>query len=360
MITVAVEPREVRILPRGNFLDLSGEVVTPATPHFLPQMQSKDRRLNRLDLAEWLVSRDNPLTARTVVNRYWKMFYGTGLSKVLDDLGARGEGPTHPDLLDWLAAEFMDSGWDLKHMVRLMVTSSTYRQSSLATPELRSVDPYNRLYARQSVYRFPAEFVRDNALVASGLFSDKIGGPSVFPYQPDGYYVDTNTFAEPARWLTSPGEDQYRRGLYTFWKRSFLHPSMLAFDAPTREECTAERVVSNTPLQALALLNDPSYVEASRAFAERILREGGATAPERITFAYRHALGRAPATPEIEALVALCGKHTAEYRQDLEAARKAVAVGQAPVPDDIDAAELAAWTSVARVILNLHETITRT
>lgn len=360
MITVAVEPREIRILPRGNFLDPTGEIVAAATPHFLPQMQASERRLNRLDLAQWLVSRDNPLTARTVMNRYWKMFFGTGLSKVLDDLGARGEWPTHPELLDWLAAEFMDSGWDLKHMVRLMVTSAAYRQSSDVTPELRSLDPYNRLYARQATYRFPAEFVRDNALVVSGLFSSKIGGPSVFPYQPDGYYVDTNTFAEPARWLTSAGADQYRRGLYTFWKRSFLHPSMLAFDAPTREECTAERVVSNTPLQALALLNDPSYVEAARVFAEKIVREGGATASERISFAYRRALGRAPLPGEIESLAALCEKHMAEYQQDRDAAQTAVAVGQAPTLSDLNPAELAAWTSVARVILNLHETITRT
>lgn len=360
LVTHSVAPREVKILPRGNFLDTSGEVVQPATPHFLPQVQTAGRRATRLDLAQWLVSRDNPLTARTTVNRFWEMFYGTGLSKVLDDLGARGEWPVNPDALDWLAAEFMDSGWDVKHIVRLMVTSATYRQTSRATPELNAVDPYNRLYARQSTYRLAAEEVRDSSLRIAGLLSSKIGGRNVFPYQPEGYYADCNTFSEPATWPASKGEDQYRRGLYTFWKRTFLHPSMLAFDAPTREECTAERVVSNTPLQALALLNDPSYVEASRVFAEHILQEGGPTAESRIQYAYRRALSRIPSPEEISVLTGLCKKHYDEFAKDTDAAKKAIEVGQAPVPAGLDPVALAAWTSVARVILNLHEVITRT
>jgi hypothetical protein len=360
LVSNAVAPREVKILPRGNFLDASGEVVQPATPHFLPQLQITDRRPTRLDLAQWLVSRENPVTARSTVNRFWQMFYGTGLSKVLDDLGARGEWPVNPDALDWLAAEFMDSGWDVKHVLRLMVTSAAYRQSSHASPELFAVDPFNRLYARQSTYRLAAEEVRDNALRISGLLSSKIGGRNVFPYQPDGYYSDCNTFSEPASWFTSAGEDQYRRGLYTFWKRTFLHPSMLAFDAPTREECTAERVASNTPLQALALLNDPTYVEASRVFAEHILKESGTTAESRIQYAYRRALSRMPSADEASVLLALCKKHFDEFSADPESAMKAITVGQAPVPADINPAELAAWTSVARTILNLHETITRT
>ncbi|NUM55623.1 MAG: DUF1553 domain-containing protein [Candidatus Hydrogenedentes bacterium] len=360
LVANAAAPREVKILPRGNFLDTTGEVVQPATPHFLPQMQIADRRATRLDLAQWLVARENPVTARTTVNRFWKMYFGVGLSKVLDDLGARGEWPVNADALDWLAAEFMDSGWDVKHIVRLMVTSAAYRQSSRATPELNAVDPFNRLAARQSSYRLAAEEVRDTTLRISGLLSGKIGGRTVFPYQPEGYYADCNTFSEPARWFTSGGEDQYRRGLYTFWKRSFLHPSMLAFDAPTREECTAERVISNTPLQALALLNDPSYVEASRVFAEHILEEGGATPESRIQYAYSRALSRSASADEVTVLAALCRKHYEEFAKDKESATKAISVGQAPVPKEIDSAELAAWTSVARAILNLHETITRT
>ena len=359
LVSHAVAPRETKILPRGNFLDTSGETVQPATPHFLPQFQVADRRATRLDLAQWLVSRENPLTARTTVNRFWQMFYGTGLSKVLDDLGERGEWPVNADLLDWLSAEFMDSSWDVKHIVRVLVTSEAYRESSVATPELVAADPYNRLCARQSTFRMAAEEVRDSALLIAGLLSDKIGGRNVFPYQPDGYYADCNTFSEPARWDTSKGEDQYRRGLYTFWKRTFLQPSLLAFDAPTREECTAERVISNTPLQSLALLNDPSYVEASRVFAQHILKDGGATTESRIQYAYRRALSRAATGDEVTLLTALCAKHFDEFTKDPEAAKKAVSVGQSPLPENANVAELAAWTSVARVILNLHETITR-
>ncbi|MCC6793724.1 MAG: DUF1553 domain-containing protein [Candidatus Hydrogenedentes bacterium] len=360
LVANSISPREVKILPRGNFLDTSGDVVQPATPHYLPQLQITDRRANRLDLAQWLVSRENPVTARTTVNRFWEMYFGSGLSKVLDDLGARGEWPVNADTLDWLSAEFMDSGWDVKHIVRLMVTSATYRQSSSVTTDLNATDPFNRLYARQSTYRLAAEEVRDSALRIAGLLSPKLGGRTVFPYQPDGYYADCNTFSEPARWLTSPGEDQYRRGLYTFWKRSFLHPSMLAFDAPTREECTAERVISNTPLQALALLNDPSYVEASRVFAEHIMKDGGATPESRIQFAFRRALSRNASADEIAVLTALCKKHYDEFSKEPDMAKQAISVGQAPVPAEVNVAELAAWTSVARTILNLHETITRT
>ncbi|HVV98809.1 MAG TPA: PSD1 and planctomycete cytochrome C domain-containing protein, partial [Planctomycetaceae bacterium] len=263
--------RTVRILPRGNWLDETGDVVQPALPHYLPHPEVDGRELNRLDLARWLVSRENPLTARTVMNRLWKQFFGMGLSKVLDDLGAQGEPPPKAALLDWLACEFTDSGWDVKHMVRLIVTSETYRQVSTATPELLAADPYNREHARQSAYRLDAELVRDYALSVSGLLSPKIGGPSVKPYQPDGYWENLNF---PTRdYVTDKGEAQHRRGLYTWWQRTFLHPSLLAFDAPSREECCAERNRSNIPQQALVLLNDPTYVEASRALAARILTE---------------------------------------------------------------------------------------
>ena len=259
-------------------MDETGEVVKPALPHYLPRPEVTGRELTRLDLARWLVSRDNPLTARTVMNRLWKQFFGTGLSKQLDDLGAQGEPPSNPALLDWLACEFMDSGWDMKHMVRTIVTSKTYRQTSVATPELLAADPLNRELARQSAYRVDAELVRDNALAVSGLLVPKIGGPSVKPYQPDGYWENLNF--PPRQYVADKGDAQYRRGLYTWWQRSFLHPSLLAFDAPSREECSAERNRSNIPQQALVLLNDPTYVEAARAFAARLLRESSGQ-PER-------------------------------------------------------------------------------
>jgi len=359
LITHSVEPRAIHILPRGNFLDESGDIVEPNTPASLPPLGVEGRHATRLDLAKWLVSPENPLTARVTVNRLWEQFFGMGISKVLDDVGSRGEWPTHPDLLDWLASEFVNSGWDMKHMVRLMVTSSTYKQASAGSPELRAKDPYNRLLARQSQVRLKAELVRDNALAISGLLSERIGGRSVYPYQPDGYWDNCNTFRGPLIYSADEGPDQYRRGLYTYWKRSFLHPSLLAFDAPTREECTAERTVSNTPMQALVLLNDPSYVEAARVFAGHILKEGGDTPEAKIDYAYQRALCRKPTDAERAILLELCGKHMAEYASDPESAKKLLATGFAPQPEDVDPATLAAWTSVARTILNLHETITR-
>jgi len=360
LVSVSMDkPRTVRILPRGNWMVETGEVVQPALPAYLSGSFKKpeDRGLNRLDLAEWLVSRDNPLTARVFVNRLWKQFFGAGLSKVLDDFGAQGEPPVNPELLDWLTCEFMDSGWDVKHMVRLMVGSQTYRQVSTASKELQARDPYNRDLARQSRWRLDAELVRDNALAISGLLLPKIGGPSARPYQPDGYWENLNF---PVRsYDASKGADQYRRGLYTWWQRSFVHPSMLAFDAPTREECAADRNRSNIPQQALVLLNDPSYVEAARAFAVRILRECDGDATARIAWAWRQALSRAPRADELEMIRALIEKHLAEYRKDLEASEALLKVGLAPAPKGIADSELAAWTSIARVILNLHETITR-
>ncbi len=349
--------RTVRILPRGNWMDESGEVMRPALPHFLPQPKVEGRELTRLDLAQWLVARDNPLTARTVMNRLWKQFFGTGLSKVLDDLGAQGEPPANPALLDWLACEFVDSGWDMKHMVRTIVTSATYRQRSTATPELLAIDPYNRQLARQSAFRMDAELVRDNALAVAGLLVPKIGGPSVKPYQPDDYWENLNF---PRRdYNSDKGESQYRRGLYTWWQRSFLHPSLLAFDAPSREECAAERNRSNIPQQALVLLNDPTYVEAARVFASHILSECKGTAEERITWAWRRALQREPRDLETSMMRELLDQHLQIYRGDAKAAEELLKIGFAPVPTDVSPALLAAWTHVARVLLNLHETITR-
>lgn len=353
------KPRTVRVLPRGNWLIETGEIMEPAIPaQFRPASRAvSDRRLNRLDLADWLVSPENPLTARVVVNRFWRQFFGTGLSKVLDDFGAQGEPPRHPELLDWLAAEFRDSGWDVKHLVRLMVTSRTYRQSSNASRELLARDPENRDLARQGRWRIEAEMVRDSALQVSGLLVPRIGGPSVRPYQPDGYWENLNF---PQRgYDASSGGDQYRRGLYTWWQRSYVHPSMLAFDAATREECAAERNRSNIPQQALVLLNDPSYVEAARSFAARILREGSGDDTSRLTWAWRQALARAPLDSELSALRRLLETQRTAFAKDPEAASQFTQTGKAPTPAGLDPVQWAAWTDVARALLNLHETITR-
>jgi hypothetical protein len=335
----------------------SGEVVKAALPSYLPKPKIEGRDLTRLDLAQWLVSKENPLTARNVMNRLWKQFFGTGLSKVLDDLGAQGEPPVNPALLDWLACEFMDSGWDMQHMIRLIVTSHTYQQVSTSTKELTAADPYNRECARQSAFRLDAELVRDNALAISGLLVPKIGGPSVKPYQPAKYWENLNF---PTReWQNDSGESLYRRGMYTWWQRSFTHPAMLAFDAPSREECTAERNRSNIPQQALVLLNDPSYVEAARAFAARILNECQGDAAKRITWAFEQALQRQPTADEMKTLSALFAKHLTDYQTDTVAAEALLQTGTAPVAATLNKPELAAWTHIARVLLNLHETVTR-
>jgi hypothetical protein len=368
-------PRTVRILPRGNWLDESGPVVEPALPAYLvddaiaaarsdrlhPVSTASDPpgegRLTRLDLARWIVSREHPLTARVFVNRLWKQFFGIGISRTVDDFGVQGEWPVHPELLDWLACEFMDSGWDVKHVVRTIVVSRTYRQVSTASRELQARDPENRLLARQSRWRLEAELVRDNALAVSGLLVPRIGGPSAQPYQPEGYWENLNF--PPRTYEPSRGEEQYRRGLYTWCQRTFPHPSLLAFDAPSREECAADRSRSNIPQQALVLLNDPTYVEAARAFAARILTSGGPDDHSRLTWAWRQALQRDPQDDERQIVLAVLEKHRREYAAEPDAARQVLQVGFAPVPQELDAIELAAWTSVARVILNLHETITR-
>ncbi|MBW3598845.1 MAG: DUF1549 and DUF1553 domain-containing protein, partial [Planctomycetes bacterium] len=357
LISVSVPPREIRILPRGNWLDDSGPVVQPAAPEVLGRIETEKQRATRLDLAEWLVQPDHPLTSRVFVNRVWALMFGRGLVTTLDDFGAQGDWPSHPELLDWLAVEFAESGWDVKELVKLIAMSHTYRQSSAASPELRERDPANRFLARQGRFRLPAEVVRDNALAASDLLVRKIGGPSVKPYQPKGYWKHLNF---PTReWQNDEGEALYRRGLYTFWCRTFLHPSMLAFDAPTREECTVSRNQSNTPQQALVLLNDPIYVEASRVLAARVLREGGDAPESRLAFAFREALQREPRPEEAEVLLPLYERHLAHYQSESADVKKLLDVGEYSTPADLPAAELAAWTSVARVILNLHEMIMR-
>ncbi len=351
-------PRTVRVLPRGNWQDDSGDVVQPALPASLARGATTDpkARLTRLDLAKWIAAKDNPLTARVFVNRLWEQFFGIGLSKNLDDLGSQGEPPVHPALLDWLAVEFMDSGWDVKHLVRTIVQSQTYRQTSRASQAALARDPENRDLARQSRWRLEAEQVRDSALAISGLLVPTIGGPSVHPYQPAGYWENLNF---PTRsWPTDTGNKQYRRGLYTWWQRTFPHPSMTAFDAPSREECAADRSRSNIPQQALVLLNDPTYVEAARVFAARILRE--ATEPaKRIPHAFRLALQREPTPTELKLLTDLLAETHKTYQADRKAAEALLKVGQAPMPAGLDPVELAAFTSVTRALLNLHETITR-
>jgi len=297
------------------------------------------------------------VVARVFVNRLWKLFFGQGIVKPLDDFGSQGAWPTHPDLLDRLAIEFRESGWDVKHIVKLMVLSETYRQTSKASEKLKQADPYNQWLARQGRFRLDAEMVRDNALAVSGVLVHKVGGRSVKPYQPAGYWAHLNF---PTReWQKDSGEELYRRGVYTYWCRTFLHPSMVAFDAPSREECVVERPRSNTPQQALVLLNDPVYVESARVLAERIVRHGGKDADARLQFAFRQVLQRQPQPAELKLLQGLVAEHLEQYRKDKASAAELMKIGDFPAPKDLDVSELAAWTSIARVLLNLHETITR-
>lgn len=358
MISVSKEPRKMRILPRGNWLDDSGEIVEPAVPEFLGVIQNRsENRATRLDLANWLTDAENGnglLTARVFANRFWYLFFGRGLSSSLDDFGGQGAPPDHPELLDRLALEFVSSGWNVKHLLKLIVMSRTYQQSSAWTDKLLSKDPENRWLARQTAMRLPAEMIRDNALHVSGLLVRDVGGPSVRPYQPVGYYRHLNF---PTR-TYSHDEDsrQWRRGLYVHWQRQFLHPMLKAFDAPSREECTAQRSQSNTPLAALTLLNDPTFVEAAQAFAVRIIRESpSSAAADRIDFAMLSALNRKPDDKEIRLVSELLRSAT----ENAQPSSEPRSVGLRVLPDDIDPAELAAWTLVARVILNLDELITR-
>ena len=359
LVTTAGPPRTVRVLPRGNWLDTSGPVVAPNVPGFLPPLPAKadpKARSTRLDLARWTVAPDNPLTPRVLANRLWKLFFGRGISRSLEESGTQGEPPTHPELLDWLASDVRD-GWDVKKLVRLLVTSSAYRQSSAETPALRERDPANHLYARQGRYRLDAEFVRDNALAVSGLLALAVGGPSVKPYQPAGYWAALNF---PVReWQNDAGEKLYRRGLYTHWQRTFPHPAMLAFDAPSREECTCERPRSNIPQQALVLLNDPEFVEAARVLAAKAIVADGRDDAARAGWMFERATGRRPTSDETKVLLDLLAKHRTEFAADSDGAKKLLAVGAGAAPTDVPPAELAAWASVARVVLNLHETMTR-
>lgn len=351
----AEKKRETRILTKGNFL-VPGEKVEPGVPASLPAMPA-GAPVNRLGLAMWIVDKDNPLTARVAVNRFWAQIFGTGLVETEEDFGTQGDLPTHPELLDWLANEYVRSGWDTKALLRLIVTSATYRESSKVTPESIARDPRNRLLARAPRFRLEAEIVRDQALALSGLLSRKMNGPSVYPAQPDGLWQAA--FNGERTWATSKGEDRHRRALYTFWRRTVPYPSMATFDAPSREICAIRRVRTNTPLQAFVTLNDPVYVEAAQALARRIVKEGGNTPSERVRFALQLCLARPAAPAQVERLNTLYESELARYRADGPAALALATEPLGPLPAGMDAAELAAWTTVANVLLNLDGVLTK-
>jgi hypothetical protein len=347
-------PRPAHVLIRGAY-DKPGERVAPGVPACLPPLDA-GARPNRLALARWLVDPANPLTARVAVNRLWQMLFGVGFVKTSEDFGVQGERPSHPELLDWLAREFVESGWDVKALLRTIVTSATYRQSSRGSPELHRLDPENRLLARGPRFRLPAEMIRDQALAASGLLVERIGGPSVRPYQPAGLWKELTGTED---YQPDTGADLYRRSLYTFWKRTVAPPSMVTFDAAGRETCSVREVRTNTPLQALNLLNDVTFVEAARVLAERVLAEAGPRAESRLTAAMRLVLARPPSPRERTILLDGLRVYQARYAHDREAARHLITTGAAPPSEAVDPRELAAYTALGNLILNLDETITK-
>ncbi len=349
------KPRETFIHIRGNHKN-PGEKVSAGTPaKFQTLVVSGRRDGNRLDLARWLVSPENPLVGRVTMNRIWARCFGKGIVETSEDFGIQGELPTHPELLDYLAVALVEHNWSLKEMQKLIVTSATYRQSSTATNALLERDPFNRLYARGPRLRLEAETVRDNALAISGLLNPKIGGPSVFPYQPEGVWAIPYS---GEKWTLSDKGDQYRRGLYTYWRRSAPYATFMAFDAPSREIVCERRPRSNTPLQALATLNDKAFVECANALARRMLSETGGDARARVEQGFRLCVSRKPTEVETQALLDLYGKTLEQYRKDAAGANK-LALVLGPLKMGMDIAELAAWTVVANVMLNLDETITK-
>jgi len=359
----ASQPRETFILDRGQY-DAPTTKVRPGVPEVLPSLETEGPGATRLDLAAWMTRPDHPLTARVAVNRIWQIFFGTGIVATTADFGSQGEWPSHPELLDWLAVDFVESGWDQKALIRKIVSSATYRQSSSATAEHLEGDPNNRLLARGPRFRLAAEFVRDQALAVSGLLVPRIGGPSVQPYQPPGLWKEVSHFGStPATkqvFVQDRGEKLYRRSLYTIVKRTSPHPSMAAFDAPNREMCITRRGVTNTPLQALVTLNDPQFAEAARVFAARLLGESeGQNDAERIDLAFRKVTGRPPRQSERSAIASFLSLERERFEGDRAAAERVIAVGEWPVDSRFDAAELASWTQVSRLLFNLSETLTR-
>ncbi len=353
------KPRDTFVLIRGDF-QKHGDKVTPAVPRSLPPLP-KGVKADRLGLAQWLVAPNHPLTSRVTVNRFWAQFFGTGIVKTSQDFGSQGEWPSHPELLDWLATEFIARRWDVKAFQKMIVMSATYRQSARVTPELLRHDPYNRLLARGPRYRLSAEMIRDNALAVSGLLNPKVGGPSVRPYQPAGLWeaIAFGGGFSAQTYVQSHGRDLYRRGIYTYWKRSMPHPTLATFDAPNREVCTDRRPRTNTPLQALVLLNDPIYVECARVLGQRVLAEGGTTTADRLRFAFKLCTARPPQPEELKVLQRIHDRQLARFKKDPQAADKLTRIGEAPRPANLDVSELAAWTAVGNVLLNLDETITK-
>ncbi len=352
------EPRPAFVMKRGQY-DQPDEPVTRGVPAVLPPLPA-DAPKNRLGLARWLVDENNPLSARVTVNRFWQRYFGVGLVKTSEDFGSQGEQPPHPELLDWLAVEFQRGGWDVKQLQRMIVTSATYCQSSKATPDQYAADPENRLFARGPRFRLDAETVRDNALFVSGLLVNRIGGPSVKPYQPPGVWEAVGyTTSNTARFTQDHGEALYRRSLYTFWKRTAPPSALQIFDAPTRETCTVRRSRTNSPLAALALLNDVQFFEAARGLAQRTMIEAGPNVQDRAAYAFRLVTARPPTDQELAILVRQYETQRTGYSQDLESVKKVLAVGESPPPEGLEPAELAAWTLVANCLLNLDETITK-
>jgi hypothetical protein len=350
--------RQANVMIRGQY-DKPGEAVSrgvPAAFHPLPKKETYDRR----DLAAWLLSPANPLTARVTVNRYWQQFFGYGLVKTSGDFGSQGDSPSHPELLDWLAVEFRETGWDMKRLVRQLVTSAAYRRSAATSPELLTKDPENRLLVRGPRARLDAEVIRDQALFVSGLLSPRLGGKGVRPYQPDNVWEPVGfSGSNTARYTRDNGEALYRRSLYTFLKRTAPPPSMSTFDAPAREASCIRRERSNTPLQALALMNDVQHVEAARAFAQRILKEGGTDDAARLAFAWRTAVGRRPQAAETAVTQEALTAHRARYAAAPEDAAKLITFGDSKPDPALPAPELAAWTLTAGLLLNLDETLNR-
>ncbi len=355
------EPRPAFVLTRGEY-DKPGEPVERDTPAALPPLSDIDDGAvpTRLDLARWLVAPEHPLTSRVTVNRFWQQLFGVGLVKTAEDFGSQGEQPSHPHLLDWLAADFRERGWNIKALQRMLVTSATYQQASVASAEAYRADPENRLLGRGSRYRLDAEVIRDSALAASGLLVRTLGGQGVRPYQPSGIwkavgYTDSNT----ANYQRDTGRSLYRRSLYTFWKRTAPPPSMVAFDAPSRETCTVRRSRTNTPLAALTLMNDEQFVEAARHLATRLLRRDGLSDEERARLGFRLVVGRNPSDDEVAVVLEVRASSRSRFASDGEAARALVAVGESPPPADVEPVELAAWTVAANLLLNLDETVSK-
>ncbi|MEX0679181.1 MAG: DUF1549 and DUF1553 domain-containing protein [Pirellulales bacterium] len=349
-LTMRAEPRETHLFVRGNH-EQPGEVVAPGVPAFLHPLPHADQP-TRLDLARWLVAPENPLVARVTVNRIWQRYFGSGLVETENDFGVQTPAPEHQDLLDWLACEFVARGWSLKAVHRLILCSATYRQSSHARPDLQAIDPTNRLLARQRRLRVEAEIIRDLALAAGGLLSLKIGGPSVFPYEPEGVLDGRAT---KATWTTSPGADRYRRGLYTWTWRLTPHPMLALFDAPDASMACTRRDRSNTPIQALTLLNDPTFVECARRLARRVLAQEAGDHRDRLARTYQICFSRDPRPDEADVLLRLLEVEISELRADADGARQIAG----ELPPEADAAELAAWTVVCRAILSLDEFVTR-